>query len=167
MNGTENNDSLFLGQTDNLLHNIGSRRGIQTRSRFIEEQKSRLLQESNTNRETTPLASTQARVTGIGTAVEAHFVNYFVANGIDIVLGGHFVKLGSVTKSFAARKVGPMFVVLNDNVAMFLEDLVANGNTVERDRASGPAVKGIERQRTNQSRLVFDIFVCLFGKRMK
>jgi hypothetical protein len=156
MNGTENNDTLFLGHTNNLFHNIGSRRGIQTRCRFIEEQKSRLLQQRNTNRETTPLASTQARVTRIGTGVETHLVDNLVANGIDIILGGYFVKLGGVTQSFAARQVGPMFVVLHDNVAMFLKDLVADGNTVERDGASGLAVKGIQGQCTNQSSLMVE-----------
>jgi hypothetical protein len=154
MNGTENNDTLFLGHANNLFHNIGSRRGIQTRRRFIEEQKSRLLQQRNTNREATPLASTQPGVTRIGTGVETHLDNNLVANGIDIIRGGHFVKLGGETKSFAAREVGPMFVVLHDNVAMFLKDLVSNGNTVEGDGATGLAVQGIQGQCTNQSSLL-------------
>ncbi len=147
MNGANNNDALFFCDTDDLLHNVRGRCGIlnknevrsnvyeksligstqdtyQSTGRFIEKEKSRLLEQSNSNRQTPTLSATHTGISGVRGGHQTHLLNDLFDDGVNIFRRRHIVEFRSVTECFATRQVGPMLVVLLDDKAVLTEDLI-------------------------------------------
>ena len=123
MDRTDDNQVLFLGNTDDLLHDVGGGSGIQSGRWFVKEQQGGLLQKSNRDRQTTALSSTETSAAGVLAGVEAHLTDDVVNDGPDVTLVGHLVELGGVHESLTSREVRPVLVLLLDDCIWDYDDI--------------------------------------------
>mmetsp|Transcript_23156 Transcript_23156/g.53716 ORF Transcript_23156/g.53716 Transcript_23156/m.53716 type:complete len:261 (-) Transcript_23156:37-819(-) len=179
-----NDKILFLRDTKDLLHNVGSRSRIQPTGRFVKKEYGGLLEQRDGKGETAALPTTQPGASCICTTDKAHFGDDIVDNDDNIAPLSHVVELCCIHERFTSREVRPMLILLLHNwakaemkwnrgvntresptmrdfsctqkvhtKAMFLEDLVSDWSTIERNRTGRLPVECIQGKSPDQCSL--------------